>query len=94
MTNELDELFAGEEPEETEPLASASTERMTEEDEEQLRRISARTSSSQEEMDDSGSGYSWRGFSPAQRLILAILVLLNILVIGFGVLVISGRFTL
>lgn len=93
MTDELDELFADDESAEIEAPASAAS--MTQEDEEQLRRISARVSSSHEEMDDGSSGgYSWRGFSPAQRLILAILVLLNIIVIGFGIMVVTGNFTL
>lgn len=93
MTDELDRLFADEEPE-VEASAPSPTESMTQEDEEQLRRIAARASSSHEEMDDGGSGYSWRGFSPVQRLILAVLVLLNIIVIGFGILVVTGNFTL
>ncbi|MEM7114156.1 MAG: hypothetical protein AAF614_17100 [Chloroflexota bacterium] len=93
MTDELDELFSSEEPE-VETPTPAPTESMTQEDEEQLRRIAARVSSSHEEMDDGGSGYSWRGFSPAQRLILAILVLLNIIVISFGVLVVGGYINL
>lgn len=73
-----------------------------EEDEfDRLRRKSARS----ETMDDdlaldeelparSGdSGFSLSNFSSTQRLVLAILVLLDILAIGFALLVITGRFS-
>ncbi|HID51835.1 MAG TPA: hypothetical protein EYP41_07360 [Anaerolineae bacterium] len=36
----------------------------------------------------SGGGFSLDQFSPGQRLVLAILVILNIIVIGFGLLVV------
>jgi len=42
----------------------------------------------------SGSGFSLRNFTPGQRLILAVLVLLDILAILFGVAVITGLFSL
>ncbi|HFQ94255.1 MAG TPA: hypothetical protein ENK32_09615 [Anaerolineae bacterium] len=38
----------------------------------------------------SGGGFSLDQFSPGQRLVLAILVILNIIVIGFGLLVVLG----
>ncbi|KAA3660426.1 MAG: hypothetical protein DWQ04_19470 [Chloroflexi bacterium] len=44
--------------------------------------------------DSSGSGFSLRNFTPGQRLILAVLVLLDILAILFGVLVVTGLFSL
>jgi hypothetical protein len=41
----------------------------------------------------SDSGFSLSNFSSMQRLVLAILVLLDILAIGFALLVITGRFS-
>ncbi len=41
-----------------------------------------------EESVSSGGGFSLDQFSPGQRLVLAILVILNIIVIGFGLLVV------
>ncbi len=81
-------------------------------DMENLRRQSARSGSTFDEMDTtavddsnfddfdagddsgSGSGFSLGNFTPGQRLILAVLVLLDIVAILFGVLVITGRFSL
>lgn len=71
----------------------------------QLRRQSARTGAAYDDMDmDDGeflaeepaasSGFSLSNFTPGQRLILAVLVLLDILAIGFGVLVITGNVSL
>lgn len=76
-----------------------------------LRRQSARSGSTFEEMDttadddsfddfdvadegESKSGFSLSNFTPGQRLILAILVLLDIVAVLFGVLVVTGRFSL
>ncbi len=56
-----------------------------EDDFDQLRRKSARTSATYEEMeldDESESGLSIRQLSPVQRLLLAILLLLNVVVIA------------
>lgn len=65
----------------------------------QLRRTSARSETMFndlseddfiEERDSSGGGFSMSNFSPGQRLILAVLVILDILIVGFGLLVILG----
>lgn len=75
---------------------------------EQLRHQSARTGSTYEEMemdmdedefdefedDGSSSRFSLGNFTSTQRLILAILVFLDILAIGFGVLVVMGQISL
>lgn len=37
------------------------------------------------------SGFAWRNFTPGQRLILALLVLLNIIMGAIGLLVITGN---
>ncbi len=42
----------------------------------------------EEPKSSSGGGFSLDQFSPGQRLVLAILVILNIIVIGFGLLVV------
>jgi hypothetical protein len=61
-----------------------------------LRRKSARASSIYEDMDEgvvvapAGRGR----FSPTQRLILALLVLLNVLACGFALLVLTDRLSL
>ena len=63
---------------------------------EQLRQKSVRSGSMYEDMDaeeaqSSGdSSFSWSNFSSGQRLVLALLVVLDILAIGFGVMVITG----
>lgn len=65
----------------------------------QLRRKSARGETFDDElaeeeafaMDEGGTGFSLSNFSSGQRLILAVLVLLDILMIGFGILVVTGR---
>lgn len=93
MDDELDELLTDEEPEIEAPAAAASS-TLSQDDEERLRRIATRASTSHSAIDEGGSGFSWRSFSPAQRLILAVLILLNIVVISFGILVVTGRFTL
>ncbi len=65
----------------------------------QLRRSSARSETMfddfseeelQEESGGSESGFSMSNFTPIQRIILAVLVVLNIMMIGFGLLVILG----
>lgn len=65
---------------------------------ERLRRRTVRAGAAFDEMslDESAASSSTGGglmasFTPAQRLILAVLVLLNIIVIGLGVLAMTGR---
>ncbi|MCB8926959.1 MAG: hypothetical protein H6652_15185 [Ardenticatenaceae bacterium] len=68
---------------------------------EELRRKSTRGESLDDDLasDDalfseersSGSGFAWRNFTPGQRLILALLVLLNILMGAIGLMVITGN---
>ncbi len=65
----------------------------------QLRDKSARTSASHDAMDMSvddefsggGSGFALSNFTTAQKLILLALLLLDIVAIGFGILVATGR---
>lgn len=64
---------------------------------EQLRRKSARTGSmyddieSGDEVRTSGSSsFSWSSFSSGQRLVLALLIVLDILAVAFGVMVIAN----
>ena len=67
----------------------------------QLRRKTARGESLDDDLanDDaffseessSGSGFAWRNFSPGQRLTLALLVLLNIVIGTIGLLVVTGN---
>lgn len=64
----------------------------------QLRRKSARSGAMHDEMaeDDeffessSSLSFSLSNFTPTQRLILAVLILLDVLAVGFGLLVITG----
>ena len=64
----------------------------------QLRRKSARTGSMQDEMETtgtatttrSGGSFAWSSFTPGQRLLLALLVILDIVAIAFGVMVVVG----
>ena len=93
MDDELDELLTDEEPE-AETTTAATSNTLSQDEEDRLRQKSTRVSTSYNAIDEGGSGSAWRSFSPAQRLILAVLVLLNILVIGFGILVVTGRFSL
>ncbi|MBK7895864.1 MAG: hypothetical protein WAS33_08540 [Candidatus Promineifilaceae bacterium] len=46
---------------------------------------------SEEPSRSGGSGFAWRNFTPGQRLILALLVLLNILMGAIGLMVITGN---
>jgi hypothetical protein len=67
----------------------------------QLRRKSTRGQSLDDDLDgdeaffsdesNSGSGFAWSNFSPGQRLVLALLVLLNIIIGTIGLLVITGN---
>jgi len=67
----------------------------------QLRRKTARGESLDDDLDNddaffseessSGSGFAWRNFTPSQRLTLALLVLLNIVMGTIGLLVVTGR---
>lgn len=68
----------------------------------QLRRKSARGESLDDDLagDDtffseensrSGGGFAWSNFTPGQRLILALLVLLNIVIGTIGLLVVTGN---
>ncbi|MCZ7667654.1 MAG: hypothetical protein M5U34_10765 [Chloroflexi bacterium] len=71
---------------------------VSDEDEfEQLRRKSARTGSMYDDMDgeadiqaSSSSSFSWSSFSSGQRLVLALLIVLDILAIAFGVMVFTN----
>jgi len=65
----------------------------------QLRRKSARTGSMQDEMEiterqstetRAGGSFSWSSFTPGQRLVLALLVVLDLIAIVFGVMVVLG----
>jgi hypothetical protein len=66
----------------------------------QLRRKSTRGESLDDDLDEddaffsdesSSSGFSWSNFTPGQRLILAMLVLLNIIIGIVGLLVVTGN---
>ena len=67
----------------------------------QLRRKSARGESLDDDLDSDeaffseessgGSGFAWSNFTPGQRLILALLVLLNIIMGTVGLLVVTGN---
>ncbi len=67
----------------------------------QLRRKTARGESLDDDLDSddaffseessSGSGFAWRNFTPGQRLTLALLVLLNIVMGTIGLLVVTGN---
>ncbi len=63
---------------------------------EQLRQKSARSGSMYDDMEADGAGqsggssFSWSSFSSGQRLILALLIVIDIVAIGFGVLVVTG----
>jgi hypothetical protein len=69
-----------------------------EDDFDELRKKSVRTSSVYEEFEDDDEGEGGRpavgellrSFSPGQRLILALLLLLNVIAIGVALLVIAG----
>ncbi|MCP4422199.1 MAG: hypothetical protein GY805_36775 [Chloroflexi bacterium] len=66
-----------------------------------LRRKSTRGESLDDDLDgdeeffsdesSSGSRFAWKNFSPGQRLILALLVLLNIIIGTIGLLVVTGN---
>jgi hypothetical protein len=62
----------------------------------ELRQKSARSGSMYEDMDaeeaqsSDGSSFSWSNFSSGQRVVLALLIVLDILAIGFGVMVVTG----
>ncbi|MCB9009520.1 MAG: hypothetical protein H6656_19515 [Ardenticatenaceae bacterium] len=68
---------------------------------EHLRRKSARGGSLDDDLDSEdalfseessgGSGFAWRNFTPGQRLTLALLVLLNIVMGTIGLLVVTGN---
>ena len=68
---------------------------------EQLRRKTARGESLDDDLDSDdaffteesggGSGFAWRNFTPGQRLTLALLVLLNIIMGTIGLLVVTGN---
>ena len=67
----------------------------------QLRRKSTRGESLDDDLDSddaffsdessSSSGFAWSSFTPGQRLVLALLVLLNIIIGTIGFLVITGN---
>ncbi len=64
----------------------------------QLRRKSARTGSMQDDMEaaepaaeaTTNKAFAWSSFTPGQRLVLALLVVLDIIAIAFGVMVLTG----
>jgi hypothetical protein len=67
---------------------------------EQLRRKSARTGSSFDDMDtsvddefrpDEGSGFSLNNFTTSQKLVLLALLMIDIVAVGFGLLLLLGR---
>ena len=83
--------------EEETPASDEGTEVGDDDEFEQLRQKSARSGSMYDEMETegdgqsgSGSSFSWSSFSSGQRLVLALLVVLDILAIGFGVMVVAG----
>jgi hypothetical protein len=67
----------------------------------QLRRKTARGESLDDDLDSdeqffsdessSSSGFAWRNFTPGQRLTLALLILLNIVMGTVGLLVVTGK---
>ena len=67
----------------------------------QLRRKTARGESLDDDLDSDeaffseersgGSGFAWRNFTPGQRLTLALLILLNIVIGAIGLLVVTGN---
>ncbi|MFO7680742.1 MAG: hypothetical protein R6X34_11880 [Chloroflexota bacterium] len=64
---------------------------------EQLRQKSTRTGSMYDDMESSeevrtssSSSFSWSSFSSGQRLVLALLIVLDILAVAFGVMVIAN----
>jgi len=103
MSQDFDNFLDDYEEEEEPNVVTVEDEVLAGEEDEfdRLRRKSARS----ETMDDdlafdeelpassSDSGFSLSNFSSTQRLVLAILVLLDILAIGFALLVITGRFS-
>jgi hypothetical protein len=62
----------------------------------ELRQKSVRSGSMYEDMaaeemqSSNGSSFSWSNFSSGQRVVLALLIVLDILAIGFGVMVVTG----
>lgn len=83
--------------EEISPISDTVTEIEDDDEFEQLRQKSARSGSMYDEMESesddsagSSSSFAWSSFSSGQRLILAFLVVLDILAIGFGVMVVAG----
>ena len=62
---------------------------------ESLRQKSARTSSIYDELEEgeetSSGGNFLSGFTPQQRLILAVLLLVDVIAVGIGLLVLTGR---
>ena len=98
-----DDAFADDTPDwlidgENSSADSDSNMGMDDDDEfEQLRQKSTRSGSMYDEMEtdnsgqsSGGSSFSWSSFSSGQRLVLALLIVLDILAIGFGVLVVAG----
>jgi hypothetical protein len=66
---------------------------------EQLRQKTARSGSMYDEMETdghgnagSGSSFAWSSFGSGQRLVLAFLIVVDILAIGFGAMVVTGIF--
>jgi hypothetical protein len=78
----------------TEPEDEAEAAFDEEDDFDQLRRKSARASATYDDIetdvDDEGEGISLSHLSPSQRLVLAVLLLLNVIVITVGILLFTG----
>lgn len=103
MSPDFDDLRDEQFEEENPSLDSAD---IFEDEFDQLRHHSARAGSTYDDMElehdqeedpfaeNGRSPFSLGNFTPTQRLILALLVVLDILAIGFGVLVVLGRISL
>lgn len=104
MSADFDSVFGDDDFNFEDPIEEGqedlTVERIPEDDgfEDMFRQQAARTETSFDEMEadnyfeaeESGSGFSLGSFTAVQRLIIGLLVLLNILAIGFGVLLLTG----
>lgn len=101
MAQDFDSFLDDDEEEEPDVVRVEDDVFVADEDEfDRLRRKSARSETMYDDLTmeeeplapSDASGFSLSNFTPAQRLILAVLVLLDILAIGFALMVITGRF--